>query len=205
MWSVSNTLPGGAAVEVEDAKMLLREAIRSHRQERSPKEAAKAAAGIAEHAAPLLSGVTCAAVYAARPHEPGTAQLMELMHQMGITILLPILGAGLRRDWARYEPGQILEVRAPGRPPEPEGPGLGEDAIRDADLVIAPALSVDRTGRRLGQGGGWYDRVLTHARPEARVYAVVFDDEISDEPLPWAEHDQAVDGVITPTGQHSLR
>ena len=205
MWSVSNTLPDGAAVEVEDAKMLLREAIRSHRRERPAKEAEKAAAGVAENAAPLLPGVTCAAVYAARPHEPGTAKLMELMHERGVTILLPILGAGLRRDWARYEPGQTLEVRAPGRPPEPEGPGLGEDAIGTADLVVAPALSVDRTGRRLGQGGGWYDRVLTHARPDAGIYAVVFDDEISDEPLPWAEHDHPVHGILTPTGRYALR
>lgn len=204
MWSVSSPLPPGAAVEVEDAKALLRDAIRAHRKERSAKEARRAAEHIAEHIEPLLAGVSCVAMYAARPDEPNTDVLMHAMHERDITILLPILGAGLSRDWARYEPGQTLEVRAPGRPPEPEGPGLGENAIADADLIITPALSVDGEGRRLGQGGGWYDRMLKLADPTARIYAVLFDDEISSEPLPWADHDRAVHGVITPSGRRDF-
>lgn len=147
----------------------------------------------------MLEGVRCASIYASRPHEPGTEALTELMHEQGIKILMPVLGQGLRRDWATYERGQPLEVRAPGRPPEPPGPGLGEDAIAEADLVIVPALSVDGGGCRLGQGGGWYDRVLGHAAPDTPVFALIYDDEISDAPLPRAPHDQPVDGIITPT------
>src|SRR5690625_616465 len=129
MWSVSSTLPAGADLEVEDAKILLREAIRAHRQERSVRECDRAAQQIAEQAEPLLEGVQCAAVYASRRFEPGTEALITAMHDRGIRILMPMLGAGLRRDWAQYRPGEPLEVRAPGRPPEPAGPGLGEDAV----------------------------------------------------------------------------
>ena len=42
--------------------------------------------------------------------------------------------------------------------------------------MLAPALAVDGAGRRLGQGGGSYDRALT--RTSAPVLAVVFDDEL---------------------------
>ncbi|MDX6723959.1 MAG: 5-formyltetrahydrofolate cyclo-ligase, partial [Solirubrobacteraceae bacterium] len=55
-----------------------------------------------------------------------------------------------------------------------------------------------RDGRRLGQGGGSYDRAL--ARVAAPVVAVVFDDEVLDEPIPVEPHDRRVAGVLTPRG-----
>ena len=61
---------------------------------------------------------------------------------------------------------------------EPAGPPLGRDAIAAADLVLVPALAVDVAGRRLGQGGGSYDRALPRAT--APVVAVVFGDEVLD-------------------------
>lgn len=204
MWSVSSTLPSGTHLEVEDAKMLLREAIRAHRRKRSARVCADAAADIAAHAEPLLAGVRCATAYYSRQFEPGTQPLLQSLHANQVRVLLPMLGAGLRRDWAQYNEGDELAVRAPGRPPEPEGPGLGEDAIAEADLVLVPALSVDGDGMRLGQGGGWYDRVLQHANDRARIIAVLYDDEVSPEPLPRAEHDRPVHGVVTPSGVRVL-
>ncbi|TDE94096.1 5-formyltetrahydrofolate cyclo-ligase [Occultella glacieicola] len=200
MWSVANTLPRDAHLEMEDAKQIMRDSVRAHRTERSDRERREAAEAIAVHAAELLEDVRCVATYAARRTEPDTAPLLETLDRAGISILLPMLGPGLSRDWARYRPGDPLEVRAPGRPPDPEGPGLGAEALAEADLILTPALSVDAAGNRLGQGGGWYDRALAHARPDARVIAILFDDEVSTEPLPVAPHDRRVDGVLTPRG-----
>ena len=61
--------------------------------------------------------------------------------------------------------------------------------------MLAPALAVDATGHRLGQGGGSYDRAL--ARTDAPVLAVVFDDELIAE-VPTEPHDRLVSGVLTP-------
>jgi 5-formyltetrahydrofolate cyclo-ligase len=58
---------------------------------------------------------------------------------------------------------------------------------------------VARDGIRLGRGGGFYDRALTHVRPDAVLVAVVFDDELVDE-LPAEPHDQRVTVVVTPSG-----
>jgi 5-formyltetrahydrofolate cyclo-ligase len=81
---------------------------------------------------------------------------------------------------------------------EPAGRRLGPDAIARADVLVVPALAVDRAGRRLGQGGGSFDRALARARPDALVVALVHDDEVSSGPLPVEPHDRAVDVVVTP-------
>jgi 5-formyltetrahydrofolate cyclo-ligase len=102
-----------------------------------------------------------------------------------------------------YDGPADLQVRAPGRPPEPGTHALGTGAIAQADVVIAPALAVDSRGVRLGQGGGWYDRALEHVRPGTKVVAVVFPEEVydaSDRPLPVEPHDKPVHAVATPHG-----
>ncbi|MFC8923216.1 5-formyltetrahydrofolate cyclo-ligase [Cellulosimicrobium sp. NPDC057127] len=197
--------PLHGSIEAEDAKEILRKAIRTNRQSRSErlrKEAALALAEVVE-TIPDVAAASCVATYAARPSEPGTLAVLERLSSRGARILLPVLGAGLQRDWAEYAGPADLQVRAPGRPPEPGTPTLGPDALAHADVVIAPALAVDTRGVRLGQGGGWYDRALEHTRPGAKVVALVYPEEVydaADRPLPVEPHDRPVDAVATPLG-----
>jgi 5-formyltetrahydrofolate cyclo-ligase len=106
--------------------------------------------------------------------------------------LLPVLLADNDLDWAAYD-GRLT----PGRHglPEPVGPRLGVNAISDCDLVLVPALLVDRRGVRLGRGGGSYDRALRRAT--GLTVALVHDDELVDE-LPAELHDVRVAAVATP-------
>ncbi|MGO1338355.1 MAG: 5-formyltetrahydrofolate cyclo-ligase, partial [Cellulosimicrobium funkei] len=152
--------PLHGSIEAEDAKEILRKAIRTHRQARSERLRKEADAAIADvvETIPEVAAATCVATYAARPGEPGTSAMLERLAARGVRLLLPVLGAGLQRDWAVYDGPADLQVRAPGRPPEPGTPTLGPEAIAEADVVVAPALAVDSRGVRLGQGGGWYDR-----------------------------------------------
>jgi 5-formyltetrahydrofolate cyclo-ligase len=64
------------------------------------------------------------------------------------------------------------------------------------DVIIVPALHIDRGGNRLGQGGGSYDRTL--ARSAAWKVALVHPGEITSEALPTNAHDQKVDAAATP-------
>lgn len=203
----SQPYPVQPGMEPEDAKEVLRRAIRAQRKARPPKQRTAAATAIADVVAsiPEVAAAGVVGMYAARDGEPGTGELMERLAQRGTRVLLPVLGAGLARDWADYTGPEDLLERAPGRPPEPGGPTLGQDALKLADVVVAPALAVDSRGVRLGQGGGWYDRVLTYVRPGARVVAVVFPDEVYDaaeRPLPAEQHDIRVDAVATPLAFH---
>jgi len=199
---ITQPYPVKAGMEAADAKDDLRRAIRAQRSNRSARMRAEAAEAFAQviDSIPEVRDALCVATYAARSAEPGTGPLMERLATRGVRVLLPVLGTGLARDWADYTGPEDLRERAPGRPPEPGGPTLGTDAIKLADVVVAPALAVDSRGVRLGQGGGWYDRVLTGLRPGARIIAVVFPEEVYDavtRPLPVQPHDVLVDGVAT--------
>jgi 5-formyltetrahydrofolate cyclo-ligase len=79
---------------------------------------------------------------------------------------------------------------------EPIGDRVGVDAVRHVDLLIVPALAVDRSGVRLGRGGGSYDRVLSRAGA-AWIVALLHDGELLDA-VPAEQHDRPVHAVITP-------
>lgn len=202
--------PQTPGLEVTEVKEQLRRAIRAERGKLSPRALDLAGRGFAKVVAelPVVARAGCVAAYVSRPTEPPTHPLLDRLAERGTRILLPVLGAGLRREWAWYRGAGDLQIRAPGRPAEPAGPTLGADALAEAEAIVAPALAVDTAGGRLGQGGGWYDRVLSHAPAGALVIAMVFEDEVYDaevHPLPREPHDRAVDIVATPKGWRWLR
>ena len=65
------------------------------------------------------------------------------------------------------------------------------DAVTRADLVLVPALAVDRGGVRLGRGGGSYDRALARVGPQVPTIALLYDGELLDK-VPADGHDQRV-------------
>lgn len=136
--------------------------------------------------ADLLGTATRVAAYVPVGSEPGVDP------QPGW--LLPVLLADNDLDWAVYD-GRL----APGRLglSEPVGDRLGPAAVAGCDLVLVPALLVDRQGHRLGRGGGSYDRAL--ARATGLTVALVHDDELV-ESVPAEPHDVPVKAVATPIG-----
>ena len=73
---------------------------------------------------------------------------------------------------------------------------------RDAiDWVLVPGVAFDRDGRRLGYGGGYYDRLLPLLSPRAARVAGAFDLQIVDR-VPAAPHDVAVDAIVTEIRAH---
>jgi 5-formyltetrahydrofolate cyclo-ligase len=204
MTSTTSHLPDVSGLGVLDAKGAIRAHVRSQRRARSPRERARLAEEIAAVALEPIDGAACVAAYVARPDEPGTAPLLAALHRTGVKVLLPVLGPGLSRSWGLYKGPADLSVRAPGRPPEPSGPAEGPEALAAADAVVIPALAVDARGTRLGQGGGWYDRALRHARPGALLLALLYDGEQLDAELPRDPHDVPVNAVATPSGWRRL-
>jgi 5-formyltetrahydrofolate cyclo-ligase len=77
-------------------------------------------------------------------------------------------------------------------------PAPGARAVR-ADLVdvfVVPGLLFDRAGRRLGRGGGHFDRLLACARPDALRVGVCPAERLVDE-LPEDPWDVRMHRVVT--------
>ncbi|MCR6711759.1 MAG: 5-formyltetrahydrofolate cyclo-ligase [Demequina sp.] len=198
-----------APMQPDEAKVELRATIRRQRQQRAERRLAEHAEALRDNVLALeaVRDADCVSVYASRPHEPGTLPLIEALHERGVRVLIPLLGDGLQRGWGVYAGAADLIERAPGRPPEPSTEFLPADTVVEADVVIVPALAVDTSGTRLGQGGGWYDRALASVRDGVPIVALTFAGELHDadvEPLPREEHDVRVNGVITPEGYTPL-
>ena len=133
---------------------------------------------------PLLHSAIRVASFVPLPDEPGLAPREGW--------LLPVVLPDLDLDWAVHD-GRLAIARGLS---EPVGPRLGVAAISGCDLILVPALLVDRAGNRLGKGGGCYDRALR--RTTGLTVALVNDDELVDA-LPREPHDVRVHAVITPS------
>lgn len=178
-------------------KPALRERFLAVRRARPEAERAAASAAITVTLLQRLATVRAFAAYVPEETEPGHGRLPAAYTELGARVLLPVVPrASAELAWA-VDTGRL----APGRFGllEPLGPRLDPTAIGSADVIVVPALAVARDGVRLGRGAGYYDRALEHARPDAVVVALVFDDELVEE-LPSEPHDHRVDAVVTPSG-----
>jgi 5-formyltetrahydrofolate cyclo-ligase len=131
--------------------------------------------------------------------EPGSVAILDALVAAGVRVLLPVAraddaGRPLPLTWGDYR-GQLVAARFGLR--EPPAPYLPAEAIGTASTVVVPALAVDRAGSRLGRGAGFYDRSLASADPEARLIAMVRDDEVLDR-LPAEPHDVPMTHALTP-------
>lgn len=66
----------------------------------------------------------------------------------------------------------------------------------ELDLVMVPGTAFDPRGGRMGQGKGYYDRLLSTVRPDAPLVGMAFDCQVFDE-IPVAAHDVFMDLVLT--------
>ena len=125
--------------------------------------------------------------------------MVETLTQLGVRVLLPVLQPDWDLDWTEYSGPDSLRG-GPAGMVEGAGDLLGRGAVAAADVVLVPALLVDRQGARLGRGAGCYDRVLRRVSPlTTLVTAVVYDDERVPH-LPLEPHDVRVRAVLAPHG-----
>lgn len=183
------------------AKVALRNRLLAARRSLSPENRASAAAAVQAVLQDLVraQAPTIVAGYVPVGPEPGGADLPEAL---GGRLILPVLLPDNDLDWVLYEGPSSLQAGPRGLR-EPVGPRLGVDAIAAADLVVVPALAVDRSGLRMGRGGGSYDRVLARAT-KAYTVALLHDGELLPT-VPAEPHDRRVHAAITPgKGLHQI-
>jgi 5-formyltetrahydrofolate cyclo-ligase len=110
--------------------------------------------------------------------------------------------AAVRADWSgrTLEPAWVEDLDAGWctgpmgiRQPAPEAPHAER---ADIDLVLVPGVAFDAACRRLGRGGGFYDRLLALEDWPAPRVALAFEVQLTEQ-LPEEEHDRPVDAVVT--------
>lgn len=166
-----------------------------------------------EHAAPLLAEIArrtgdgrapLVAVFSPLGAEADVMPLARALRDAGAELLFPADAGGPMLDWVLWDGGAFTSSPGRGFGTEPTGRRLGPHALRRADLVLAPALAVDRSGTRIGHGGGYYDRALVDVPPE-RVVVVVHPSEVLEAgALPRDPRDVPVARVLTAAGLESL-
>jgi 5-formyltetrahydrofolate cyclo-ligase len=192
--------PGGEAVTAQDTQRLALRERKSSLRERAGRARRSMSVSDRERAGrelrdtifgmPEAGMAGTVAAYLSIGTEPATSGLVFGFWKRGSYVLLPVLRDDNDLDWACYEGPESLEPGPRGLL-QPTEPRRGTEAIRSADLVIVPALAVDRAGNRLGRGGGSYDRALARVGAAVPTVALLYDGELLDE-LPAEAHDQRV-------------
>ena len=189
------------AARVAAQKTALRDRLLTTRRRRPLIEVREAAGALAGQllADPAVRRAATVAAYVSVSTEPGTGPLLEALQEAGRRVLLPVLLPDGDLDWAAWS-GRGTDLLPAGRGLlEPGGRRLGPDAVAHADVVLVPGLAVDRTGMRLGRGGGSYDRALARVPVGTPTCVVLYADEIVDR-VPAAAHDRPVTAAATPEG-----
>ena len=131
-------------------------------------------------------------VYVSSGVEVRTHELIAALLDQGKTVAVPRV---------LPEPGVMQPVVihalndfAPGRFGIPE-PTTHEYLDETPDITIVPGLAFTRTGHRLGQGGGFYDRYLQQ-HPATYKVGVCFTEQLADV-IPLDDHDVLMDEVVT--------
>ena len=156
---------------------------------------------LCDHLPAAVADVPVVCAYLPVGTEPGSEAMVARLLDLCDEVLLPVAnidptGGHLPLRWGRYVPGTLVPARFGLRGPPP--PWLPPEEVARAGVVLVPALAVDRSGVRLGRGGGFYDRSLALCAPQTRLVAVVRDEEVLDE-LPSEPHDVRMTHALTPS------
>ena len=150
------------------------------------------------------SWVTC---YASYRDEPPTRVLLQRLSDAGLEVLVPAVH-GDNLHWHDIT-GEVDDPRAWTRDsygiPIPTTPEVATSpdellALKVA-VVITPGLGMERSGARIGQGGGFYDRLFAHLPRFAdggpfRLGVTHIGGLLPDGSIATAAHDEPVDDVI---------
>lgn len=184
-------------MSIREQKKLFRKELRSRIAALDEKELEKSNIGIYNNLSrlPELLAAETVFLYCSTGHEVDTRRLIAFLLERGQTVALPVSLPEGEMYFAQYLPGKLQEGRFFGiLEPDEKAPRLEPEK---GGLIIVPALAFDRSGYRMGQGGGYYDRFLS-ARYLFSV-GIGRDCLLCDRVI-REEHDAPVSCLVTETG-----
>lgn len=184
-------------MDIAEKKASLRGEIRAKRRALTDEERAGSSRAVAEKLVSLKPIASAEYVLAYMPmkYELDILPAVEALKGMGKKLVFPLCvkNGGLKLYLPAAENG--FRTGAYGIL-EPVTETAEEVEASKLDVIILPAIGFDRELNRLGQGGGYYDRLLE--RTDCVKIAVGFDCQLV-ESVPVEPFDRPVDAVITPS------
>lgn len=184
------------------AKRRLRAVTRARRRALSPDQRREIDAELQRNLltflAERLSPGAGVGAYCPMATEPGGADLPDILRAAGYEVYVPRILGDTDLEWVKFT-GEIQS--GPMGIREPVGAAIGNDLAQTCAMVVLPALGIDASGNRLGQGGGFYDRQVARGRLNVPKCALIDSEEFHNS-IPHAPHDLSVDFTIS---QHGLR
>ena len=187
-------------MELAEQKRALRAAVRAQARTLDSAYQQTASAAICRHltAHPAYQNAAVVLAFVGTKLEIDTSPLLRGVWADGKTLCVPrcrdghLLELCMIRSYDDLEPGAygILEPKA-SRPLV---------AAQNIDFAVIPCVTFDRSGNRLGQGGGYYDRFLPLLRCPTFL---ICREKLVVEHVPRQAHDRRCDYLVTERGVFS--
>jgi 5-formyltetrahydrofolate cyclo-ligase len=178
--------------ELKKAKREVRRAVLAARDAVPPADRARRGEQVAERFLGLPEVLAAGSVllFWSFGSEVPTLPMIEALHERGVGTALPRIVEGNIQVRAFVPGDPMTETSFGAREPS------GGRALEHVDVVCTPGVAFDLGGRRVGYGGGFYDRLLPRMPRAARI-AVAFDLQVLERPLPWGRFDEPLDALVT--------
>ena len=138
------------------------------------------------------------ALFSSFGNEPPTDLLISGLVDLGYRVMLPRVVDETSMTWHYYDGEWTIDSLGIPTPSDSESNAAD---IHEAHIMFIPAIAASQDGRRLGRGGGYYDRLLatlpshTNGGP-FRVAVIDMAGLLPDGEIPMGEHDAFVDAVL---------
>ena len=182
-------------MSISEEKSALRQALRRQLAQSDPADNAACDVAITMQvlALPEFQAAERIFAYCSVVPEVDTHAILAQARRRGKTVALPVPEAGGQMYFARYD-GALVPGRY-GIPQPPRSAPVLQP--QPGDLMLVPALAYDRAERRLGRGGGYYDRLL----PQLHCPTVLIcREQLMSPEVPVEEHDMRCTMLVTEKG-----
>lgn len=193
-------------LNLSQEKQEIRDRMRAMRQALSPEDVEGASYKVARFVLDQaeVGEAEAICIYASTGKEVATGFLVRSFLRSGKKVIVPDwegwhTGSGVRVVQISSEEDLLTESRIV---PQPKVIDERIIPVVEVELFLIPGLAFDRTGNRLGMGGGYFDRLLGLAAPEATIIGLGFEFQLIRS-LPAETHDVPVHKVVTSVAARS--